>query len=71
MRDSGLIYLEHEAVDITTSNGTKWKIYGALYERFSTMSKSLMLNSYMYIQAAPLYVDGAFQYATKSEAKCK
>lgn len=27
-RAAGLVYLDHEEVEITTSNGVTWKVYG-------------------------------------------
>lgn len=28
MREAGIVYLDHEYTEITTSKGVKWKIYG-------------------------------------------
>lgn len=65
VRDAGIIYLDHQATEVVTSRGVKWRVYG------SPVSAPIFLYHLWsdFLQAAPLYAEGAFQYIQGREGQ--
>lgn len=68
-REAGIIYLDHEGLDITTSKGVKWKVYGSPVRSCIVYDSKYITNIHLLLKSAPFYVQGAFQYDGPKEAK--
>jgi hypothetical protein len=62
----GMFYLEHRPIHVTSPTGRVWKLYGSPVSSQSLMER---FRDQKCCQAAPVYVEGAFQYASRTEAK--
>lgn len=67
LRNSGIHYLEHEALRFKTPEGREWHVYASPV----SVTKSLINYSSPepQMKAAPYYARGAFQYMTYKEAE--
>ena len=66
-RAAGLHYLEHEAMELKMGDKT-WKIYGSPVSLLH--SKCLMCTS-DFVQSAPRFMPGSFQYKDRAGAEGK